>query len=144
MNIRASNIAQIENVKNNCINRVRVDTDLKFMVRRALSYFAARITFIRLDTFDKVTYDFFDKELTGEKSYMMLSFNGKGFSCHNTDSVLCQGLPIFTPVPAIIQTIYIDPINGSGDLDGGMEYSLRGSYQRVTCGKSKNCTLSAY
>ena len=131
MKIRTSNLAQIENVENNCKNRFRVESDLRFTMSRKNSYYDARITFLRLDTFEKVTIDFFDQSTATSAK---IRFHVKGLICETADDGVCKGLPPYTPVAAAILALDINPNNGSGDK---MEYSLKGSYQSIACGKRK-------
>ena len=140
MKIQVHNLAQIENVKNNCINRFRVDNDLKFMILRLESFFEAQLSLIRLDTFEKVTIDFFDYDLLQTATLM---YDTKGFMCQTDDPALCQGLPPYAFVQVMILSLDIDPTNGSAAMEGEIKYSLEGSYQSVTCGKCKCLFWSA-
>ena len=131
LKIRGSTLTQLEIVKNNCDNRFQVETDLEFTITRQNSYYEARITLVRLDTFEEVTIDFFDENPTRSAK---IQFHVKGLICQTENYGVCKGLPPYTVVPVAILALDIDPNNGSGEK---IEYSLKGRYQSITCARKR-------
>ena len=124
---KTSNLAQIENGLNTCYKRVHIETDMQFVMPRVNTYWEGQVSYLRTDSFEKGNIDFYDHK----NEYMCMTFDSKGLTCHSKKPELCKDLPVDKPVPAIILSLNINPVNGSA---GEKKYDLQGSYQTVSCG----------
>ena len=124
---RASNLAQVENGLHTCQKRIQVNTDLKIVMSRSNTFYEGQISYLRIDTFEKGNIDYYNYKLES----MCMTFGPDGLTCHSTKPELCNDLPVGEPVPAIILSLNINPLNGS---IGEKKYDLQGSYQTVSCG----------
>ena len=128
--VKTSNLAQVENGLSTCHKRVQVETDIKLAISRINNYWEGQISYLRTDTFEQGNIDFYDYK----NEYMCMTFNSNGLTCHSTKPELCKDFPVGEPVPAIILSLNINPVNGSA---GEKKYDLQGSYQTVSCGSQR-------
>ena len=128
---KTSNLAQIENSLNTCHKRVQIETDLQFVMPRVNTYWEGQVSYLRTDSFEMGNIDFYDHK----NEYMCMTFDSEGLTCHSKKPELCKDLPVGEPVPAIIISLNINPVNGSA---GEKKYNLKGSYQTVSCSSRPN------